>query len=250
MAKRIPLVLLPGTLCDERLWKYQMESLADIADLAVANISNHDTLTALAEEVLSEAPQEFALAGLSLGGMVALEIMRIAPERVLKLALLDTNPYPPRPEQKDTWNNFFKMIDNNQFMDITKKHLLPVLIHPDKQDDEATVLTILQMAEAIGEEAYVNQLKAVMSREDQRRILSSVTCPVMIMVGKDDVVCPVPMSEYMASQIPHATLEIIEDAGHLITLEQPENVSQRLKKWLLNTGAVRNGNGLVEKEPW
>lgn len=237
MAKRIPLVLLPGTLCDERLWKYPMESLADIADMTVGNLSRHDTITALAEDVLSEAPDKFALAGLSLGGIVALEITRIAPERVLKLALLDTNPYPPRPEQKDTWNTFFKMIDNNQFMDITKKHLLPVLIHPDKQNDEATVSTILRMAEAIGEEAYVNQLKAVISREDQRSILSSITCPVMIMVGKEDVVCPVPMSEYMASKISHATLEIIEDAGHLITLEQPENVSQRLKRWLLNTSA-------------
>lgn len=232
MTKRIPLVLLPGTLCDERLWHYPMESLADIADMTVGNLSRYDTINALAEDVLSNAPDKFALAGLSLGGIVALEIMRIAPERVLKLALLDTNPYPPKVEQKSTWETFFEMVKNNQFMDITKIHLLPVLIHPDKQSDKALVSSILQMAETIGEEAYVNQLKAVMNREDQRPILSSIICPTTIIVGREDIVCPVQISEYMAENIPNSEIKIIENAGHLITLDQPELVGEQLRKWL------------------
>jgi len=232
MPSRIPLILLPGTLCDERLWQYQLESLQDIAKVTVGNITQHNTIKALAEDVLAKAPREFALAGLSLGGIVALEIMRIAPERVLKLALLDTNPYPPRLEQRSMWERFFEMIDNNQFMDITREHLLPVLIHPDKQNNEEVVSVILDMAEKVGEDAYINQLKAVMNREDQRTILPSITCSTTIIVGREDRVCPVHMSEYMAASVTNATLEIIENAGHLITLEQPENVTRHLRRWL------------------
>lgn len=233
MPKKIPLVLLPGTLCDARLWQYQLRSLDDIADITVGDLSRHDTIKDLAEDVLSEAPKEFILAGLSLGGIVALEIMRIAPERVLKLALLDTNPFPPRIEQRSTWDRYFEMIANNQFMDITKEHLLPVLIHPDKQKDKEVVSVILQMAEKVGEKAYINQLKAVMNREDQRTILPSIKCPTMIIVGKEDHICPVHMSEYMAATVPNAKIEIIENAGHLVTLEQPEKVSRHLREWLL-----------------
>ncbi|MBO1909822.1 alpha/beta fold hydrolase [Sporosarcina sp. 6E9] len=233
MSKRIPLIFLPGTLCDARLWQYQMESLEGIADITVGNISRKDSIKALAMDVLSEAPQEFALAGLSLGGIVALEIMRIAPERVTKLALLDTNPYPPKIEQRRIWDRYFEMITNNQFMDITKKHLLPVLIHPDQQNDKELVSVILRMAETVGEEAYINQLKAVMNRNDQTSILPTISCPTTIIVGKEDQICPVHMSVYMATTIPGSNIKIIENAGHLITLEQPEIVNKYLREWLL-----------------
>ncbi|PJN88154.1 alpha/beta fold hydrolase [Bacillus sp. mrc49] len=234
--QKVPLILLPGTLCDERLW--ESLKLSDLADVKVCDVSKADTIEGMAKSVLKEAPDRFALAGLSLGGIISLEIMRIAPERVLKLALLDTNPYPPQPEQISGWERLIEMADNGQFHDITHNHLLPVLIHPDRRNDEALVSTIIEMAEKVGKAGYINQLKAVMTRSDQRPILSSIECPTMILTGKEDVVCPVHMSEFLQENIREARLEIVNHSGHLSTLEQPEKVSALLRDWLWNEYAL------------
>ena len=229
MAK-VPLILLPGTLCDERLW--ETVNLSDLADVKVCDVSKADTLEGIAKSVLEEAPDKFALAGLSLGGIISLEIMRIAPERVIKLALLDTNPNPPSLEQIEGWERFIDMANNGQFLDITINHLLPVLIHPHRRNDEGLVSTIIDMAEKVGIEGYINQLKAVMTRSDQRPILSTISCPTMILVGREDRVCPLRMSEFLTENIPAANLEIISHSGHLSPLEQPEKVSAALREWL------------------
>ncbi|PKF87880.1 alpha/beta hydrolase [Bacillus sp. BA3] len=229
MAK-VPLILLPGTLCDERLWG--TVNLSDLADVKVCDVSKADTIEGIAKSVLEEAPDKFALAGLSLGGIISLEIMRIAPERVIKLALLDTNPNPPSLEQIEGWERFIDMANNGQFLDITINHLLPVLIHPDRRNDEGLVSTIIEMAEKVGIEGYINQLKAVMTRSDQRPILSTISCPTMILVGREDRVCPLHMSEFLTENIPAANLEIISHSGHLSPLEQPEKVSAALREWL------------------
>ncbi|MFJ9384328.1 alpha/beta fold hydrolase [Peribacillus sp. NPDC101481] len=229
MAK-VPLILLPGTLCDERLW--ETVNLSDLADVKVCDVSKADTIEGIAKSVLEEAPDKFALAGLSLGGIISLEIMRIAPKRVIKLALLETNPNPPSLEQIEGWERFIDMANNGQFLDITINHLLPVLIHPDRRNDEGLVSTIIDMAEKVGIEGYINQLKAVMTRSDQRPILSTISCPTMILVGREDRVCPLHMSEFLTENIPRANLEIISHSGHLSPLEQPEKVSAALREWL------------------
>ncbi|WP_057913768.1 alpha/beta fold hydrolase [Peribacillus muralis] len=230
MAK-VPLILLPGTLCDERLW--EMVNLSDLAEVKVCDVSKADTIEGLAKSVLEDAPERFALAGLSLGGIISLEIMRLAPERVMKLALLDTNPNPPQPEQISGWERFIEMANNGQFLDITRKYLLPVLIHQDRRHDEALVSKIIDMAEKVGKVGYINQLKAVMTRSDQRSILSTIDCPTMILVGKEDMVCPVQMSEFLKEKIPGARLEIVNHSGHLSALEQPGKVSALLRDWLM-----------------
>ncbi|MCK1992254.1 alpha/beta hydrolase [Peribacillus muralis] len=230
MAK-VPLILLPGTLCDERLWETM--NLSDLAEVKVCDVSKADTIEGLAKSVLEDAPERFALAGLSLGGIISLEIMRLAPERVMKLALLDTNPNPPQPEQISGWERFIEMANNGQFLDITRKYLLPVLIHQDRRHDEALVSKIIDMAEKVGKVGYINQLKAVMTRSDQRPILSAIDCPTMILVGKEDMVCPVQMSEFLTENIPGARLEIVNHSGHLSALEQPEKVSALLRDWLM-----------------
>ncbi|WP_148357679.1 alpha/beta fold hydrolase [Peribacillus simplex] len=227
---KVPLILLPGTLCDERLW--ETVNLADLADVKVCDVSKADTIEGIAKSVLEEAPDKFALAGLSLGGIISLEIMSLAPERVMKLALLDTNPNPPTLEQIEGWERFIDMANNGQFLDITINHLLPVLIHPDRRNDEALVSKIIDMAEKIGIEGYINQLKAVMTRSDQRPILPAIACPTMILAGREDRVCPLHMSEYLTENIPTASLEIVSHSGHLSPLEQPEKVSAALRKWL------------------
>ncbi|MGM7724277.1 alpha/beta fold hydrolase [Metabacillus sp. Hm71] len=229
---KTPLLLVPGTLCDERLWKHQIESLSDLAEVKVCDVTRQDSITGLAKSILEEAPDKFALAGLSLGGIISLEIMRLAPERVKKLALLDTNPTPPKSEQISGWEKFIDMANNGQFLTITIDHLIPVLIHPDRRKDDSLVETILDMAKKIGKDAYINQLKAVMGRLDQRPILATIKCPTMVIVGKEDRVCPIQMSEFIAENIATSCLEIIDKCGHLSTLEQPEIVSILLRKWL------------------
>ncbi|MED3726324.1 alpha/beta hydrolase [Priestia filamentosa] len=231
MAKT-PLILIPGTLCDNRLWGHQRRYLSDIAEVNICEVTKGDSISSLAHSILEKAPEKFALAGLSLGGIISLEIMRLAPERVIKLALLDTNPNPPHPDQIATWERFINMANNGQFLDITITHLLPILIHPDRKKDETLVSTIIDMARQIGKDGYINQLKAVMTRSDQRSILSTIACPTIVLVGKEDMVCPVHMSEFLTESIPTARLEIVDYSGHLITLEQPEKVSALLRGWL------------------
>ncbi len=230
---KTPLLLVPGTLCDERLWSHQIENLSDLAEVKVCDVTKDDSIYGLAQSILEEAPEKFALAGLSLGGIISLEIMRLAPERVKKLALLDTNPNPPKSEQISSWEKFIEMANNGQFLTITKNELLPVLIHPERRNDDRLIETIIDMAEKIGKDAYINQLKAVMGRSDQRPILPTIICPTMVIVGSEDKICPIHMSKYIAENISTSSLEIVDKSGHLSTLEQPEIVSSLLRKWLI-----------------
>jgi pimeloyl-ACP methyl ester carboxylesterase len=228
------LILLPGTLCTEILWKYQMDHLADIADIQVGDLTKDDSIQRMATSILREAPEVFSLAGLSMGGIVAMELIRQAPERVKKLALLDTNPNPPRPEQITGWENFIYMAKHGKFMEVTEKYLLPGLIHPDRQKDLYLVKTIKEMAEDVGPKAMIRQMKALMTRPDIREYLSIIKCPTLVLLGRQDAVCPIEMHEYLISAIPNAKLSVIEECGHLSTLERPEEITSLLRNWLLS----------------
>ncbi|MBT2728621.1 alpha/beta hydrolase [Bacillus sp. ISL-75] len=228
------LILLPGTLCTESLWKYQIEQLSDVANIQVGDLTQNDTIQGMAESILREAPSEFCLAGLSMGGIVAMELMRQAPERVKRLALLDTNPTPPHSEQIAGWENFIAMANNGRFMDITEKYLLPVLIHPHRQKDDNLVKTIIQMAEDIGPNAMSRQMNALMTRPDVREHLSSIKSPTLVILGRQDELCSIEMHEYLASVIPNAKLAVIENCGHLCTMERPKEVTTVLRDWLIS----------------
>ena len=186
----------------------------------------------MAEDILAKAPEQFALAGLSLGGIVALEIMRLAPDRVLKLALLDTNPFLPTEEQLKGWK---KLLSSRPPTDLAIKmteKLIPSLLHENHQSNEVLQKTLYEMADSVGTEGYINQLKVVKSRDEQTTILSKIQCPTLIIVGKQDTVCPPSMSEYLNEKITHSELHIIDQAAHLPTLEQPAVVNDLMKKWL------------------
>jgi pimeloyl-ACP methyl ester carboxylesterase len=234
MMSKEDLILLPGTLCTERLWEYQIEQLSDVANIQVGDLTHNDTIQGMAESILREAPPEFCLAGLSMGGIVAMELIRQAPERVKRLALLDTNPTPPRPEQITGWENFIAIANNGRFMDITEKYLLPVLIHPNRQKDDNLVKTIIQMAEDIGPNAMVRQMNALMTRPDVREHLSSIKSPTLVILGRQDALCSIEMHEYLATVIPNAKLAVIENCGHLSTMERPKEVTAVLRDWLLS----------------
>lgn len=227
-----PIVLLPGTLCNERLWKKQIETLSQYTDVHVGDLTRSDSIEAIADDVLREAPENFILAGLSLGGMIALEIMRRAPDRVVKLALLDTNPHKPTSEQIDNWKKFIQMANCGKFNEVTEKHLLQNLMSP-KNSNEYLENIVIRMSEEVGKEAMVRQMLALMTRPDFHPVLPSIKVKTRVLVGSDDVVCPMEMSRYITAQISGSELEIIEDAGHLSSLERPQAVTESLLKLVI-----------------
>lgn len=230
--KKYPLVLVPGLLCDAQLWRSQVESLADIADLWVADHTRSDTMAGVARDVLADAPfASFALAGLSMGGYIALEIMRQAPRRVTRLALLDTAATGELAEQTQKRLEFIALAERREFHRVTQA-LLPLLLHPARRSERALTDVVVSMANNIGREAFVRQERAIMSRADSRGLLATIDCPTLVLCGRQDALTPLARHEEMAATIKGARLEVIEDCGHLSTLEKPAEVNAALRRWL------------------
>lgn len=227
----IPVILLPGLLNDAELWAYQQDSMKSDVAAQVPDLSKNDNIPDLARNVLSRAPKYFALAGLSMGGYVAMEIMRQAPERVTKLALFDTSPRPDTPEHKQRRLMLINMARSGKFKGVTPR-LLPLLVHPDHMQESGIADPILAMAQRIGREGFQNQQTAIMNRIDSRPHLPQITCPAMIVVGAQDQLTPPMIAVEMAGLIPGARLEIIEKCGHLPPLEQPEETTRLMREWL------------------
>jgi len=231
MAERMPLILLPGLLCDAALWQAQVGALADLAAVAVADLSRDESLAGMAERVLAVAPPRFALAGLSMGGYVALEIMRRAPERVRRLALLDTSARADTPEQSSRRRGFIELAHKGEFKGITPR-LLPLYLHPDHLGDVALGDAIIAMAQRLGREAYLRQMTAIMGRPDSRPGLAAIKVPTLVLCGREDAATPLPLSEEIAALVPGAALVVVERCGHLSTMEQPAAVNAALRRWL------------------
>jgi pimeloyl-ACP methyl ester carboxylesterase len=228
---RTPLVLLPGTLLDAELFGHQIAHLADVAKISVGDLTRDDSIAGMAERVLAAAPPCFALAGLSLGGIVAFEIMRRAPERVSRLALLDTNPAPPRPEQLAAWAELSRLAERGALEKVVEQ-LLPGLFRPGWRDIEPRVHAAWVMAGRVGLPAYERQLRALASRADSRPTLNTIACPTLVLVGRQDALTPITLHEDMAAAISQAALVIVEQCGHLSPLEQPQAVTAALRYWL------------------
>lgn len=228
---RMPLLLLPGLLCDQALWQAQINDLNDLADCQVPDLGGHDNLPDMAQAVLADAPAQFALAGLSMGGYCAMEIIRQAPQRVTRLALVDTTARADSDEQRQRRQDLMALTQQGQFRGVTPK-LLPMLIHPDRLNDQPLVDTVMGMAERVGPEAFLRQQRAIMDRPDSRELLRTVSCPTLVLCGRQDTLTPVERSLEMADSIPGARLSVIEDCGHLSSLEHPTRVSAALRAWL------------------
>jgi pimeloyl-ACP methyl ester carboxylesterase len=228
---RTPLVMLPGTLLDAELFGHQIAHLADVAEITVGDLAHDDSVAGMARTVLAAAPQRFALAGLSLGGIVAFEIMRRAPERVTRLALLDTNPLPPRPEQLAVWAEMGGLAEAGR-LDQVVDRLLPGLLRPGWRADERAERAVRAMADRVGAAAYGRQLRALAGRADSRPTLGTLACPTLVLVGRQDALTPVAIHEEMAAAIPNAVLVVVEQCGHLSPLEQPQAVTAALRYWM------------------
>lgn len=223
------LILLPGLLNDARLWAHQVEALADSADIIVGDVTVADTIDTLATSILDKAPPRFALAGLSMGGYTAMAIMRAAPERVTRLALLDTTARPDTPEQTQRRLDAIALARGGSFSKIMPM-LLPQLVFTDNLAKASGLAGA--MAEAVGPEGFIRQQQAIISRPDSRPSLGAIRCPTLVLCGRQDTLTPLDRHEEMAALIPGARLETIESCGHLSPIERPEETSAALRTWL------------------
>lgn len=230
MAKKT-LVLLPGLLCDAALWQSQIRGLEDTVDIIVPDLTTHETVQELAAGVLESAPDEFSLCGLSMGGYVALEIMRQGVDRVDRLALLDTSSRPDDADTRRRRKGLIELADKGKFKGVTPR-LLPMLVHKDRLEDPDVAGVIFEMAERIGKDGFVRQQKAILSRGDMRGMLPLIDCPVFVGVGRQDELTPLEVSQEMCDLIPDADLYVFEDCGHLPPLERPNETLVQLKNWL------------------
>ena len=229
---KLGLVLVPGLLCDELMWRPQLAALAAVAECWVADHTRSETMAEVAADVLRDAPFEtFALAGLSMGGYVALEMMRQAAHRILKLALLDTTARADTPEQIRRRGDLISLAGRGRFLGITDA-LLPMLIHPSQLANRELVSTIKKMAKNTGRDAFIRQERAIISRTDSLPLLSRIACPTLVMCGRQDALIPLDRHEEMAARIPGSRLEIVEECGHLSTMERPAETSAALRRWL------------------
>lgn len=226
------LVLVPGLLCDQALWSHQVDFLSDVARTAVPDTTRDDSIAAMASRALEAAPDRFALAGLSMGGYVALEIMRQAPERVSRLALLDTSARADTPEQTARRRGLIELAEKGRFKGVTPR-LLPLLIHPDRQAEESLSGAVMAMAERVGQQAFLRQQRAIMGRRDSRPDLPGIDVPTLVLCGRQDALTPLAVHEEMAAAIPGARLCIVEECGHLSPMERPHAVTALLRDWLL-----------------
>jgi pimeloyl-ACP methyl ester carboxylesterase len=225
------LVLVPGLNCTAEAFSPQVAGLADIADITIADHTSDETIAAIARRLLAGAPRRFALAGHSMGGYVALEVMRQAPQRVERLALLDTRASADAPEDKEVRQVTIKLAETGRFDDI-HGILWPRLVHLKRLGDKDLEAAAKSMSGRTGPLHFIRQQRAVMARPDYEAGLGAIRCPTLVLVGDQDAITPPFMSEDMAAAIAGATLTVVPDCGHLSTLERPEAVNAALRGWL------------------
>jgi pimeloyl-ACP methyl ester carboxylesterase len=231
MAQSLPLVLVPGLLCSAQLYAPQVEALWPYGQVTVADHRRDADMAAIAASILRDAPPRFALAGLSMGGYIAFAMMRLAPERIAKLALLDTSARPDLPEQKEGREKFIAIAQAGKLDDIVET-LTPRFLHRDHLKDARLTGIVRAMAAETGAEAFVRQTKAIMGRQDARPLLSEIRCPTLVLVGDGDVLTPPELAKEIAAGIPGAKLVIVPDCGHLSTIEKPDVVNTAMVEWL------------------
>jgi len=222
------LLLLPGLICDERLWRDVIRGLD--ASAMVADLTQDDSIAAMAQRALATAPARFALAGLSMGGYVAFEIMRQAPERVTHLALLDTSARADDDARKETRRKGIEMARAGRFIGVSRG-LLASLVAPQHMGTPVAA-EVQAMSERVGKAAYMRQQVAIMNRVDSRDMLGEIVVPTLVGVGESDKMTPAELAQEMAGGIPGAELATFADSAHLPTMENPGAVVDAMRRWL------------------
>lgn len=231
MAQHLPIVLVPGLGCSARLYAPQINALWVHGTVLVADHRRDDAMADIAKRIFADAPPRFALAGLSMGGYIAFAMLRQAPERIARLALLDTSARPDRPEQIPDREKFIAMAQSGRFTEVTET-LIPRYIHPSRYGDEALKQIVRDMAADTGAEAYARQVRAIMGRPDSRPLLAAINCPTLVLVGEADAATPPELSKEIAAGISGSRLVIVPGSGHLSTIEKPDAVNAAFAEWL------------------
>ena len=228
------LVLLPGLLNTRRLFERQIADLADLADLAdaiVPELWHHESIGAMAQATLDAAPERFALGGFSMGGYVCFEILRRAPQRVERLALMDTQATPDTPEATARRRGFIEQTGLGRFHGV-QPSLLPQIVHRDRVNDPSVIGPIVEMAAEVGADGFCREQTAMIGRPDSRPLLVDIKVPTLVLVGRQDIATPLVRAEEMAADIGHSQLVVIEKCGHMAPLEKPAEVTAALRRWL------------------
>mgnify|MGYP000101951133 FL=1 len=224
------LVLLPGMMCDARMYAPQIEALKDIAECQVGYLGGADNIADIAKQVLLNAPEKFALAGLSMGGIVAMEVARQAPQRVTRLALMDTNPWVEEDDVKATRNRQIDAAEAGQLEQLLRETMVPrYLANPYSLLTELCV----QMGLTLGKDVFIRQSLALQTRHDQKVTLANFNKPCLVLMGEEDELCPIDRHECMVALLPQVAFVKIANAGHIPTLEKPAATNAALKQWMV-----------------
>lgn len=227
-----PILLIPGLACTAEMFTAQIAALWPHGPVTVASTLEGDTIAGMAASILAAAPPRFALGGISMGGYISFEILRQAPERVTRLALLDTSARPDTPEQTEARRAFVARVRQGE-LEAVLRQIAPNLLHPDHRDAALLIETQVRMGLAVGPDGFVRQEEAISGRIDSRPHLSAINVPTMVLVGDRDPLTPPSRAEEIAAGVPGARLVVVSECGHASTLEQPEAVNRALVNWIV-----------------
>lgn len=232
MTEKPVLILLPGLMCDEAVWEHQRQTLAPFAEVIIPVFRGYNSLVAMAEYVLSMAPERFSVIGHSMGGRVAWELMELAGNRIDRIAVMDTGIHPVSKEEPDKRQ---VLLDKAQAegLKAVADDWIPGMVHPDRHEDKKLIDEITAMILRNSVEDFLGQQQALLERKDQTSTLSHISHEVLLVAGAADSHSPPAQHQLMAAQLNKSRLEVIPDAGHMVTMEKPEEVSTILLDWLI-----------------
>ncbi len=239
---RAVVLLLPGLLCDDTIWADQAAGLAEIADVTIADVTQLDDLTEMARAALELVADEWPgrpidVVGHSMGGRVAFEVWRLAPERVRSVVVLDTGAHPAGPNEPASRQRLLD-VSAHQGMRALADAWLPPMVHPDRRDDPTLMVPLVDMVMRATPEQHARQIHALLRRPDATPLLRTVTVPTLVIVGRQDEWSPVAQHEQIAAAIPDARLEVVDDSGHMVTVERSDAVTALLLEWLHERGST------------
>lgn len=231
MSSRPPVVLVSGQLLTAECWAPQIAALNRDYDLRLADHRRDATIAGMAARLLAEAPERFDLVAHAMGGFVAFEVMRQAPQRVRSLALIATLASADGPAQTARRQGYIRLVEDGNFAGVVEERI-PILVHPARREDDHLLAVVRRMALDTGAKTFLNQQRAIMGRIDSRPSLSAIACPTLLIRGAQDGITTAEQQDEMLAAIPGARLETLDDAGHLATLERPRSVNALLASWL------------------
>ena len=228
-----PVVMIPGMMCDERIFAHQIKELGTDTEVYIADISKYSSIQELASDVLKNSPPNFFLVGHSMGGIVAMEMCSQEPDRIEKLVIMDSNPKPELEETKIKREPQIRNVISGNLAQVMKEEMKPNYL-ADSYKQKDILNTCMEMALTLGPEVFVRQSRALQDRDDQQSTLKDLNIPVLIMCGAEDKLCSLERHELMHNIINDSKLEVVMDAGHMPTLEQPQKTTEVIKSWLMN----------------